>query len=170
MTGALSYISYDEFEPDYKAALSEDLQAIASEVNWWFEAPKFFETAGKEIFITGTNRILRRTISNDSGQIRNVDYRDDVILGMVDFLETVEILTALSKEHEFIWTVGYPAEPKDKTIGEIVDGEIDPAILDFLLDEMTALEISEEDLTDKDLHNEIRAKYFDADGNPIFKD
>lgn len=168
MTGALSYISYDEFDAESKEVLDEDLAAFAKDFNWWLEAPQFVETEGKEEFVTGSNRLLRRTIKDDSGQIRKVDYRDDVILGMVDYLETIEILTALSKEHAFIWTIGYPAEPKDKVIGEIVDGEIDPEIFEFLIHEMEALEISEDDLQDKALHEQIRSKYFDASCKPIF--
>ena len=91
-----------------------------------------------------------------------------MLMGMADYLRIIEILTFYSKEHEFAWLISYPATPLDKPIGRIIDGEIDPQIFDFLIHEMEALDIKDNDLENEALQAEIRAKYFKKDGDPIF--
>ncbi|MCH6256408.1 hypothetical protein MLD52_07600 [Puniceicoccaceae bacterium K14] len=168
MTGTLTFTSYDEFEPDYKGLIIEQINELVASHLWWNQPLEFIDIPQEPELINGRTVMLRRVLEDGNGQQRNVDYRDDVIMSMVDYWKTIEFLTALSKEHEFIWIVGYPSGKDEKTIGEIVDGEIDAKIFDFLIQEMDALEISETDLQNQILHETIRSKYFASSGEPIF--
>lgn len=168
MTGTLTFTSYDEFDDDYKAVIIEQINELVSDHLWWNETIQFIDIPDEPELLNGKVVMIRRVLSDENGNSRNIDYRDDVIMSMVDYWKTIEILTALSKEHEFIWIVGYPSGKDEKTIGEIVDGEIDPKIFDFLLQEMDALDISETDLQNQILHETIRAKYFTQEGKAIF--
>lgn len=169
MTGAIIYTSEDEFDADYKAALYADAKEVANERQWWNEPLSFFEDAAEPDLLTGSTKLIHRQLKGDSGKNRTVDYRDDMLMGMADYLRIIEILTYYSKEHEFTWTLSYPALPRDKTIGKIVDGEIDPKIFDFLIHEMEALDIKDQDLESETLQESIRAKYFTKAGTPIFE-
>ncbi len=169
MTGALIYTSEDEFDADYKAALYADAKEIASERQWWSEPLSFFEDANEPDLLTGSTKLIHRYLEDNAGNRRAVDYRDDMLMGMADYLRIIEILTYYSKEHEFTWTLFYPASPRDKTIGKIVDGEIDPQIFDFLIHEMEALAIKDHDLENEALQDDIRSKYFTQNGAPILE-
>lgn len=161
MTGALTYLSLEEFEEDYIAAIREESEALASERAWWKDRLSVGQDEANPSLLKGTTRLMHRYITDPAtNAARKVDYRDDVLMGMVDYLAIIEILTMLSKEHEFTWQVSAPAEPRDKLIGTIVDGEIDPRLFDFLIPELEALEIAEQDLENEILHQSIRGKYF----------
>ncbi|MGK0240902.1 MAG: hypothetical protein ACI92G_004393 [Candidatus Pelagisphaera sp.] len=170
MTGAIIYTSEDEFDADYKAALYADAKEIAAERQWWKEPLSFFEDPNEPDLLTGSTKLIHRQFKDDLGNNRSIDYRDDMLMGMADYLQVIEILTFYSKEHEFAWLISYPATPLDKPIGRIIDGEIDPQIFDFLIHEMEALDIKDNDLENETLQAEIRAKYFKKDGGPIFLD
>jgi hypothetical protein len=169
MTGAIIYTSEDEFDADYKEALYADAKEIVKERKWWNEPLSFFEDADEPDLLTGATKLIHRQLKDDLGNLRSVDYRDDMLMGMADYLRIIEILTYYSKEHEFAWFLSYPASPQDKEIGRIVDGEIDPQIFDFLIHEMEALNIKDEDLENESLQETIRAKYFNPSGKPIFR-
>ena len=159
MTGSLIYTSLDEFEADYIDALRADLQELAADHLWWRESPSITENPRNPYLLHGANRIMRRYQELPAGGLRKIDYRDDVLMGMVDYLAILEMLTCLSKEHEFAWSVGYPSDSRSKEIGRIDNGEISPRLFDFLLPEMEALQISDKDLSNQSLHATIRAKY-----------
>lgn len=160
MTGSVSYTSLDEFELDYKEALYAEVAELAQEHTWWNEPLQLCEHKKSPYLLTGSSSIMRRYITKPDGSQVNVSYRDDILLGVVDYLTIVEMLTYLSKEHEFAWTLGIPGEPRDKPIGKIDNGEIDPAIFEFISEELDALDITENELADEALHRKIRAKYF----------
>ncbi len=164
MTGKLIYASEEEFEQDYLQALFEEAAELAQEHTWWNEPVRLYESDETPYLLTGSNKLLHRYLSRGQGAPRNVDYRDDILMSMVDYFAAIEILTILSKEHEFTWLISQPSEPRDKLIGKIVNGEIEPRLFEFLLPEMEALKISESDLEDTELHERIRAKYF---GSPV---
>ncbi len=164
MTGTLIYVSDDEFELDYIEALHEEAAELARDHAWWNEPLRLFESPDNPNVLYGSNKLLHRYLAQGPGAPRNVDYRDDMLLSIVDYFAAIEILTILSKEHEFTWLVCQPAEPREKLIGKIVDGTIEPRLFEFLMPEMEALKISERDLEDRDLHERIRAKYF---GSPV---
>lgn len=164
MTGSITFVSDDEFELDYIEALHEEAAELAQDHVWWNEPPRFFENPEQPFCVSGACKLLHRYIAVGQGAPKNVDYRDDILMGMVDYFAVVEILTILSKEHEFTWLVSQPAEPRDKLIGKIADGKIEPRLFEFLIPEMEALKISENDIEDTELHERIRAKYF---GSPV---
>ena len=160
MTGSLTYQSDEEFELDYIEALQQEVDELARERQWWKEPISLRENPDAPFALFGSNKLLHRYLPNTPSGPRNVDYRDDVLMGIVDYFAVIEILTILSKEHEFTWLVSQPAEPRDKLIGKIDNGEIDPRIFECLLPEMEALKISETELEDTALHDRIREKYF----------
>lgn len=161
MTGSLSYTSIDEFDRDYKDAIYAEIADMVSQRKWWKQSILMVEDPRRPDLLTGQNDILHRYIVNADGQQKNIPYRDDVLMGIVDYLAIVDMLNYLSKAHEFGWNLGYPAEPREKLIGTIDNGEIDPRIFEFPLHEMEALEITDEDIENETLHKEIRAKHFE---------
>ena len=164
MTGTLIYVSDDEFELDYIEALHEEAAELARDHVWWNEPLQLSQDPENPHVLSGSNKLLHRYLSHGLGAPRNVDYRDDMLMSIVDYFAAIEILTILSKEHEFTWLLCQPSEPRDKLIGKIVDGAIEPKLFEFLMPEMEALKITERDLEDTELHERIRAKYF---GSPV---
>jgi len=159
MTSELTFTSVESFEPDYIEQLRKDMDELAAERVWWNQPLALSPDCERDEELKGSVKIMRRYLESEVGPPRKIDYRDDVLMGMVDYLAILEALTALSKEHEFSWEVRMPAEPRPKLIGKIVEGRIDPKLFDFLLPELEALEITDRDLSDHELHQSIRQKY-----------
>ncbi|MDQ8201900.1 hypothetical protein [Pelagicoccus sp. SDUM812003] len=160
MTNDLIYTSYDEFDADYLEALIQEVDALAQEHRWWRQPIAVAAHPRNPSLLHGYTKLMHRYIDGDGAAPRKLDYREDTLMGMVDYLTIVEMLTLLSKEHEFTWELFQPAEPRPKLIGRIEDGELDAKIIDFLLPEINALEITDRELEDQALHERIRAKYF----------
>ena len=160
MTNELIYTSFEEFDADYLEALNKEIQELAKEHTWWNQAIAIQPHPKNEYLLHGQTRLMHRYIGVDTPTPRKLDYRDDTLMGMVDYLTIIEMLTMLSKEHEFTWEIYQPADPRPKLIGRITEGELDPKLIDFLLPEINALEISDRDLEDPSLHQSLRSKYF----------
>ncbi|MDQ8184361.1 hypothetical protein [Pelagicoccus sp. SDUM812002] len=159
MLPALSYTSLDEFDDDYLEALIEEAAELSLEHRWWNQAFALKADTQNASLLTGSNKLMHRYLTNADGTTRKIDYRDDVLMGAVDTLTLLEMLTLLSKEHEFAWQVSIPSEPRPKAVGRIIDGEIEPRLFELIMPEVEALEISESELEDETLHQKLRDKY-----------
>ncbi|EDY81846.1 hypothetical protein VDG1235_1466 [Verrucomicrobiia bacterium DG1235] len=157
---ALTYTTDEEFEDDYVQALIEEAAELSAEHTWWHQPLALAPDVKNPNLLTGTTKLLHRYITAADGTTRKIDYRDDVLMSSVDTLVLLEMLTLLSKEHEFTWHVALPAEPRPKPAGRIVDGEIDPKLFELIMPEVEANEITEAELEDQSLHQKIRDKYF----------
>ncbi|NEQ69587.1 MAG: hypothetical protein F6K21_29670 [Symploca sp. SIO2D2] len=169
MTGAITYTSEDDFEPDYKVALIEEAAQLCNERTWWNEPLNFTLNPQYPDALDGSSRLLRRYLQNEAGQQRNIDYRDDMLLAMVDYSHIIGVLAAIGRIHEIDWNICYPATPREKQIGMILGGQIENRIFEFLIHEMQALDINDAELEDQALHKAIRAKYFTETGEMIFE-
>lgn len=159
MLPALSYTTLDEFDDDYIEALIEEVTALSSEHTWWNEPFAIQADSRNADQLTGSTKLMHRYLTGADGKQRIIDYRDDVLMAAVDTLTLLEMLTLLSKEHEFAWQVSLPTEPRPKPVGRIIDGEIDPKLFELIMPEVEAHEITEEELEDKSLHQNLRDKY-----------
>lgn len=159
MLTELAYLSIDEFESDYLEFLIAEALELAGEHSWWHESFALSASPHNPNLLSGSTKLMRRYIVTDDGVTHKINYRDDVLLGAVDSLALIEMLTLLSKEHEFGWNVLLPAHPRPKQIGRIENGEIDPRIFEMVLPEIEALEISQEELEDASLHQRLRTQY-----------
>lgn len=157
---ALTYTTEEEFEDDYILALIEEATELATEHTWWnqpFALSADYRNASQ---LTGTTKLLHRYLTEPDGSTRKIDYRDDVLMSTLDALALFEMLSILSREHEFTWNVGIPAVPRPKHVGKIVEGEIDPKLFELVMPEIEALEIAESELNAETRHQELREKYF----------
>ncbi len=159
MLPALSYTTLDEFDDDYIAALIEETAAISAEHVWWNQPFAIQADSRNPNLLTGSTKLMHRYLTGADGKQTIIDYRDDVLMAAVDTLTLLEMLTLLSKEHEFAWQVSLPTEPRPKPVGRIIDGEIDPKLFELIMPEVEAHEITEEELEDKALHQKLRSKY-----------
>lgn len=159
MLPALSYTSLDEFDDDYVEALVEEASAFASERIWWNQKFALKADPSNPALLAGCVKLMHRSLTGKDGRPRAIEYRDDVLMAAVDTLALLEMLTILSKEHEFAWQVSMPSEPRPKPVGRIIDGEIEPLLLELIMPEVEALEITENELSDEALHQELRQKY-----------
>lgn len=159
MLPALSYTTLDEFDDDYIAALIEEAAELAKEHTWWNQPFALQADSKNANLLSGSTKLMHRYLTGSDGKPVKIDYRDDVLMGAVDTLALLEMLTLLSKEHEFAWQVFLPAEPRPKPAGRIIDGEIEPRLFELIMPEVDANEISEQELEDAALHQKIRAKY-----------
>ncbi len=157
---ALTYTTDEEFEDDYVAALVEEANELAAEHTWWNQPFALAADSRNPALLTGTTQLLHRYLTDPDGSTRKIDYRDDVIMSTVDTLALFEMLSILSKEHEFTWSIGIPARPRPKHAGKIVNGEIEPKLFELIMPEVEANEITEAELEDQSLHQQIRQKYF----------
>jgi len=160
MLPALSYTSLEEFEDDYIAALIEEANEIAIEHSWWNQAFSLSADSRNPYQLSGTTKLMHRYVESDTGEPRKIDYRDDVLMAAVDTLTLFEMLAFLSKEHEFAWQIFIPSEPRPKAVGRIREGEIEPRLFELIMPEIDALEISETELNDANLHQKLREKHF----------
>lgn len=157
---ALSYTSDEEFDDDYVQALIEEAAELAAEHTWWHQPLALEADAKNPNLLTGSTKLLHRYLTTPDGSTRKIDYRDDVLMSSVDTLALLEMLTMLSKEHEFTWHVFIPSESRPKPVGRIVDGEIDPKLFELIMPEVEANDITEAELEDESLHQRLREKYF----------
>lgn len=159
MLPALSYTTLDEFDDDYIEALLPEVAELAAAHIWWNQPLSIQADSRNPNILTGSTKLMHRYLTGADGQPRTIDYRDDVLMAAVDTLTLLEMLTLLSKEHEFAWQVSLPTEPRPKPVGRIIDGEIDPKLFELIMPEVEAHEITEEELEDKTLHQKLRNKY-----------
>ena len=110
MLNKLHFASLDDFEPDYKQVIQSELAELSSDHLWWNQAPTLDMEARPLDSLIGSCSLLRRVIAEPGAEPRKIDYRHDMLLAMADYLKCVEILTALSKEHEFAWELAQPGE------------------------------------------------------------
>ncbi|MBC2605333.1 hypothetical protein [Pelagicoccus albus] len=160
MLPALSYITLDEFDDDYVEALVEEAKELAKEHQWWNQSLAIQADKRNPNLLQGSTKLMHRYVTMEDGTQQKIDYRDDVLMGAVDTLALLEMLTLLSKEHEFAWQVEIPASPRPKPVGRIIDGDIDAKLFELIMPEVEAMEITEEELNDEKLHQSIRLKYF----------
>ena len=168
MTGAIIYTSEEDFDTDLKQDIISDMKSLAEEHRWWNQPISFADHPDYPDALDGSTELVHRYFQSPNGQQRKIDYKDDILMGMVDYAFIIGILAAASKEHEFSWNLCYPAHPRPKQIGMIREGEIEARVFDFLLQEMQALDISDADLENEKLHSEIRSKYFTPEGEKIY--
>lgn len=159
MLPALSYTTLDEFDDDYIEALIEEANELAAEHVWWNQAFSISADPKNPNMLCGTTKLMHRYLTAEDGTTRKIDYRDDVLMAAVDTLVLLEMLTHLSKEHEFAWQVSLPAEPRPKPAGRIIDGEIEVHLFELIMPEVEANEITEAELEDETLHKQLREKY-----------
>ena len=156
---ALTYTTDEEFEDDYIQALVEEATELASQHNWWNQPFSLSADPRNPNVLSGATKLLHRYLTRPDGSTQKIDYRDDVIMSTADALALFEMLSILSKEHEFTWSIGLPAEPRPKHVGRIVEGEIGPKLFELIMPEVEALDITEQELEDESLHQKLREKY-----------
>lgn len=159
MLPALSYTTLEEFEDDYVAALIEEAAELSQEHTWWNQPFQLAADERNPNLLSGSTKLMHRYLTKADGQASKVDYRDDVLMGAVDTLTLLEMLTLLSKEHEFTWQVFIPSDPRPKPVGRIREGEIEPRLFELIMPEVDALQITEAELEDQELHQKLRDKY-----------
>lgn len=168
--GRIEYRSTDRFEQAYLEELQEECGLLNRNRDWWSQPPHLYDKIKYPLFLNGESELLvQKLVSLDQLHSRYVDPKDDLIMALIDYPYVLEILATLSLKHEFNWHIFQTlSENYELPIGSIEGGDISDSLIQHRLDTADQFGISEEELSNRNLHKEIFNRYFDENLDPIF--
>jgi hypothetical protein len=147
MATFFSYETSGPIEPDIKSSIRKEAEQLKLTHNWWCETIRFdpgnllvgkkvpgtdrFEAVDQGRSLEGFQKVSFGGFSGytaKDGQWVEVDYDDDQFMALRDAQFIISHLCAWSKQHGIGWNLSYG----DEEIGNIIQGQADPSIEEFL--------------------------------------
>ena len=169
--GSVEYRSVDRFEESYIKEIQDDAFQLIQDHIWWNNPVNLYDKIEYPLYLTGDSYLLLLRIQDlKTGFTRSVDFRDDLILGLVDYTKTLGILSILSRNHDITWKLFQTASCRiELPIGTIENGEISVSAIKHMTDTIDHYKITERELSDSEFHARIYHQYFDENHEPIFQ-
>jgi len=110
MIESIIYESLEEWEADYKAEVVARAQELNASFDWWGEAVCLFDRVGREDFLTGSSNLHMKIVDSAGVTVpQNIPVPDEMLLRLHNLKNVVNVLTQLSREHEFTWELIKPS-------------------------------------------------------------
>ncbi|MDA0348961.1 MAG: hypothetical protein O3C43_12510 [Verrucomicrobia bacterium] len=168
--GRVEYRSTDRFEQEYINEMQEESFQLVQVHRWWNDYVNIYDKIEYPLYLTGESNLLRHHLENlETGFTRSVEFRDDLLMALVDYPKTLEVLSILSKNHEFTWNLFQTTSSGiEIPIGMIENGEVSKSAITHMTDTISYYKFPEKDLSNTELQDRIYHNYFDENDKPIF--